>query len=47
MTGDERDATDTLRKLNDWPRAEHRVVALLRRLCVEFGVVKKDAQRHP
>ncbi len=45
LTGDERDAMDALRKLPDWPRAEKTIIALLKQLCVEYGIVDKDARR--
>ncbi len=45
MTGDEKDAMDALRKLPDWPRAEKRIIALLKRLWVKYGIVNKDARR--
>jgi hypothetical protein len=45
MTGDEQDAMEALRKLPDWPRAEKKIVSLLKRLWVAYGVVNKDARR--
>ena len=45
MTGDEKNAMDTLRKLPDWPRAEKTIIALLKRLLVKYGIVAKDARR--
>src|SRR6202165_2280660 len=42
MTGAEQDATDALRKLPDWPRAEKKIVSRLKRLWVVYGIVNKD-----
>jgi len=45
MTGDEKDAMDALRELPDWPRAEKKIVSLLKRLWVEYGIVNKNVRR--
>lgn len=39
MSGNEKDAMDTLQTLPDWPHIEKRIVRRLRRYCVEYGVV--------
>jgi len=45
MTEDEKNAMDALRKSSHWPRAEKRIIALLKRLWVKYGIVNKDVKR--
>ena len=47
LTDDERHAIDALRKLKDWAHAEQQIIRLLRRLCIEYGIVSKDFWRRP
>ncbi len=42
MTEGERNAMDALRKSSHWPRAERKIVCLLRQLCVKYGVVDEN-----
>ncbi len=46
MTADEKQATQTLQTLPDWPRAEKEILALLRRLRIKYGVGRDQNGRH-
>jgi hypothetical protein len=41
LTSAEHEAMDSLQTLADWPSAEKRILRLLRRLWIEYGVTKK------
>jgi hypothetical protein len=43
MSGDERDATDRLVKSPEWHRAEQEIVALIKQLHFDFGIVGMDS----
>jgi len=42
LKGDERDACDALRKSAEWPCAEQKILALLKQLCAECGIVNSN-----
>jgi hypothetical protein len=45
MTIDERDRTDQLRRLPQWPRVEEKVIGLLNQLYIDFEMVKSESDR--
>lgn len=47
MTSNEHNVVDALQKLPDWPRAEKKIVRLLRSLGVEYKLVNEDYWTQP
>jgi hypothetical protein len=39
MTGDQKCACDELQKLLEWPKAEQRIIDLVKQLCYEYGLL--------
>jgi hypothetical protein len=43
MSGDAMDACNALQKLPAWPRAEQKIIDLLKQLWIEYGVLNGDS----